>query len=363
METNGMAETPKRSRLVRRAGKLLIGFLVIMTVLTYLSRFVSERLMAKVSTGYCSAASLDESVEGTGVWAARETALYTTYYARRITKVYVRVGETVSEGEPLFAYDVATVDGGKEVSDRTVRAAERAVRKAEEAPENATDAAYAAHVLESARQALRYAQFTHAQTYAIQHGGVVRATFSGTVAACDLVAGKASVAGSTGFTIAPNGIALTLTVAEKEAGRIRLGDAVTLINDGKAETEPLTVEQMLPPDADGEVMVVCTGLGGRERLIGAKQEWRIEKRSDRYQTCVPVSALRQSGPDTYYVLVLGEKQTILGTQLVAERREVTLLKRDSSRAAVDGNIGERNRLITDSSKELKDGDYVALNHA
>lgn len=363
MERSGMAETPERKSFAKRAGVALLWFLAGMIALTYISRAVGESLMAEVKTGYASASTLDESVEGTGTWTVGETRLYTTYYTRRIIAVYVRPGQSVAAGDPLFAYDVSTVKGGKRVSDRKVYAAEKAVKKAESALEDAEDPLYAQSVLESARQALEYAKFTYAQTYALQNGGVVCATFSGTLVKCDLSVGKASAAGSTGFAIAPEGVAFTASVPAKEAERISIGDAVTLFDDGEEEAKTLTVAEIKAPDAEDKVTVVCAGDGGKERLTGAKQDWKVKKQSQKYHTCVPLTALRQSGPEQYYVLLLSEKETILGTQCIARAQEVKLLARDSRRAAVEGNVGERDRLITESTKEIKDGDYVVLQDA
>lgn len=358
METIAPAETPHTKSLARRAGKALIWFFVIALALTYLSRALGDSLKARVRVGYTSASMLDESVEGTGTWTVGETQLYTTYFVRRISQVYVKAGQRIEVGTPLFAYDVSTVSGKQAVSDNKLRAAKRALERAEAALETAEDPENAQRVVDSARQALLYAEFTYAQYDSIQNGGVVRATFSGTLVSCDLTAGKASVAGSTGFTVAPDGVAFSLRVPAKEAERIAPGDSVVLFDNGQKEDAPLTVESVSAPDAENNVTVLCAGDGGRERLIGAKQEWTIKKQSQKYNLCVPITALRQSGPDSYYVLVLSEKETILGTELYAAKVPVTLLARDSARAAVEGNLSERDKLITESSKELRDGDLV-----
>lgn len=363
METDSTAKTPKRRSLAKRAGIALLWFFFAMVVLTYISRALNESLKAEVQIGYLGASTLDESVEGTGMWTVGETQLYTTYYTRRIIQVYARPGQAIVEGDPLFAYDVSTVKGGKEVSDRKVSAAKRAVKKAEDALEDAEDPLYAESVLKSARQALEYAKFTYAQTDALQNGGVVCASFSGTLVKCDLSAGKSSTAGSTGFEIAPGGVAFTLTVTQKEAERIAVGDTVILYDDGKEETEPLTVSVVEAPNAEDRVTVVCAGDGGKERLSGAKQEWKIKRQSKKYNACVPLAALRQSGPDQYYVLVLTQKETILGPQQTVRAQTVKLLARDSTRAAIEGSVNEQDRLITTSSKELKDGDYVVQKDA
>ena len=118
------------------------------------------------------------------------------------------------------------------------------------------------------------------------------------------------------------------------------------------------MQEMKAPDAEDMVVILCAGDGGKARLTGAKQDWKIKKQSKKYNVCVPIAALRQSGPEQYYVLLLSEKETILGTQLIAKAQEVELIAHDGRRAAITGNIGEQDRLITVSSKELRDGDYV-----
>ena len=63
------------------------------------------------------------------------------------------------------------------------------------------------------------------------------------------------------------------------------------------------------------------------------------------------------------MLVLVEKQTILGAQLAAKRVNVELLAHDGSRAAVSGELTRDDKLISACSKEIKDGDLVVKNDA
>ena len=102
----------------KRIGRILIWFVVAMVALTFLSRAASDALKAKVSVGYTNAGSLDLSVSGSGKWVSGETQFFTTYFARRISKVFVKPGQAVTEGDSLFAYDVSTVTGGKKAPSR-----------------------------------------------------------------------------------------------------------------------------------------------------------------------------------------------------------------------------------------------------
>lgn len=345
----------------KKIGRAIIWFFAGMLALTFLSRAASDALKAKVSIGYVSNSALDLSLSGTGAWTPGGTLFFTTYYTRRITKVYVQPGQSIQQGDPLFAYDVGTVSGGKSVSDRKVKAAQKALDLAKANLENAADPAYAEATVENAERALEFVQFTYAQTYALQHGGVVRATFSGTLLSCDLSAGKASAAGESGLLISLGAPQFLIGIPAKQAEKISIGDAVCLYRDGKQEDKTAKVVSVSTPNAEGNVEVICRDDSGETRVIGAEQEWKIRKQSKPYNTCVPLEALRQGGANEYYVFVLTEKQTILGEQLVAEKVDVSLIAHDGSYAAVECSLTDDAKLITTCSKEIQDGDLVVKN--
>lgn len=362
MEEINRSEQVKKP-FVKRIGRAIIWFFVTMLALTFLSRAASDALKAKVSLGYLSASSLDQSLTGTGSWVSGNTQFYTTYYTRRISKLYIQPGQRVEEGDPLFSYDVSTVSSGKSASDRKVIAAQKALDKAKEEQKDAADPDLAARIVESAAQALDYARFTYAQTSALRSGGVVCATFSGTILSCDLAPGKASTSGETGLEVALGEPQFLLQVSAKEAERIALGDSVYLYQEGKQEKQPMEVIAVSAPDTEGKVSVRCTDQSGKTRTIGAAQEWKLKKQSGQYDTCVPLDALRQESSNDYYVLLLVEKQTILGTQLAAKKASVTLIAHDGTHAAVEGELTREDTLITICSKEIKDGDLVTKNDA
>ena len=178
---------------------------------------------------------------------------------------------------------------------------------------------------------------------------------------CDLVAGKASTSGVSGLEVALGTPELELRIPKKEAERIAVEDEIILLQDGKQEDETLLVRSISTPDADGIVTVLGGGSSGTERKIGGAQDWKIRKKSTQYDTCVPLEALRQGGGDIYYVFVIREISTILGTELEAEQVSVELLAHDEKRAAVTGELTSEDKLITTCSKEIQDGDLVVKN--
>ncbi len=75
---------------------------------------------------------------------------------------------------------------------------------------------------------------------------------------------------------------------------------------------------------------------------------------------VPVDALRQDGSGAAYVLTVGEEETILGPQAVAERVDVTLLLRDARFAAVSGSLSAGDRIIAFSERRIEEGERVEV---
>ena len=359
MEENNQSEHAQKPTS-KRIARALIWFFAAMLALTFLSRAASDALKAKVSVGYTSSTSIDLSVSGSGEWAGGEAQFFTTYFTRRISKVFVKPGQSIAQGDPLFAYDVSTVTGGKKVSEQKLVAAERALDKAKAALAKEPGSIFLQRTVENAGQALLFAQFTYEQYVALQNGGVVRASCAGTVISCDLVAGKPPVAGTSGLEIALGAPQLELRLPKKEAERVEIGDEITLISDGKPEDQTLHVRSISTPDANDIVTMLGDGNDDIERKIGGSQDWKIRNKSGQYDTCVPLEALRQGGGDTYYVFVIREVATILGTELEVQRVEVDLLAHDDTRAAVDAELTSEDRLITACSKEISDGDRVVL---
>ena len=61
------------------------------------------------------------------------------------------------------------------------------------------------------------------------------------------------------------------------------------------------------------------------------------------------------------MLVVTEKETVLGEELIAKRIDVRVEKRDGEYAAVtDGVLARNDKIIIDSNKTVEDGDRVRL---
>lgn len=91
------------------------------------------------------------------------------------------------------------------------------------------------------------------------------------------------------------------------------------------------------------------------------EEIVVSSKSRKYGTCVPLAALRQGDGNSYYVLVVTEKETVLGKELIVKKVDVKIEKRDGEYAAVtEGALGRNDKIIIDSNKTIEDGDRVRL---
>ena len=85
----------------------------------------------------------------------------------------------------------------------------------------------------------------------------------------------------------------------------------------------------------------------------------IRKRTQNYDLLIPLSALRKDNY-SYYVYIIEQSEGALGAETTVARMDVSLLEQDSTRAAVRGGIGPRDRIVARGDRELHDGDRVRV---
>ena len=96
-----------------------------------------------------------------------------------------------------------------------------------------------------------------------------------------------------------------------------------------------------------------------EGTPGMRATVTMTKSSDRYEMVIPSNSLRQTN-GMYYVLVATTKQTTMGEQVVVERKDVVVLDKNQSQAAVEGPIELSDQIVITSSKPIEAGDRVRL---
>ena len=142
---------------------------------------------------------------------------------------------------------------------------------------------------------------------------------------------------------------------------VKQGQAVALNLGASGIIENLTIDSISKSDDNPDNLKVTVVLPVGIGEIDDSGEIIVSSKSKKYGTCVPLQALRQGDGDSYYVLVVTEKETVLGEELTANKVDVKVEKRDGEYAAVpDGVLGRNDKIIIDSNKTVEDGDRVRL---
>ncbi len=98
-----------------------------------------------------------------------------------------------------------------------------------------------------------------------------------------------------------------------------------------------------------------------EYILGEKANFKVTTESEQFDQCIPIQALREDNFGNY-VLITREQEDILGTLLVAERINVTILDKGSRTVAVDGALSPKSQVIIDSNKNINAGDRVRIDY-
>lgn len=155
------------------------------------------------------------------------------------------------------------------------------------------------------------------------------------------------------------GFAFTAKLPEKEAQNLHVGDKGTLnySAEGKKRTADATVTAISPTDEEGNVTITAQLGEGNFGVGTASME--ITRQSEQYGSVLPLSALRNDSKGDF-VLVMQEKKTVMGNVQTAMRVPVQVLDKDSDKMAVESSLLPEDKIITDSSKPISEGDKVRL---
>ena len=90
----------------KTALKALLVFVAVMLILTLTSRALSEMSVALVSVTLPQRGTLERAVTADGTLTTGEEVPFWMGTVYRVSEIYVRVGDTIEAGDPLFAFDI-----------------------------------------------------------------------------------------------------------------------------------------------------------------------------------------------------------------------------------------------------------------
>lgn len=191
-----------------------------------------------------------------------------------------------------------------------------------------------------------------------ENEGKVTALVPGIVYDITLEAGKQSGVDHY-ITISTGGYGLLAIVPKNEGEYVSIGDSMDLTARGKEDKIDAKVEGIrFATDVQGnEQTEITTTMPEGDYIPGATLEVKISNKSDLYNICIPIAAIRQDGFGSY-VLKTQPKSTVLGEELLAVRVPITILEKDATMAAIDASLSRDDNIIISSNKNIVEGNRV-----
>lgn len=191
-------------------------------------------------------------------------------------------------------------------------------------------------------------------------GGKVTAPSDGLVTKVNVTTGEATTE-DTAIRISDQsaGYKFTATLDKSDAKFLAKDDKVTLDLGNGTSVEGLKIQSIDVSQEDKNSYELTVSIPAKVKKIGTIATLKVEKASKKYDTCVPLTALHSDG-NKYYVYVINEKDTILGTETAVDKVQVEILDKNNEQAAIDGAFSWDQKFVLTSSKTLRDGDRVRL---
>lgn len=191
-------------------------------------------------------------------------------------------------------------------------------------------------------------------------GGKVTAPSDGLVTKVNATTGEATTE-DTAIRISDQsaGYKFAATLDKSDAKFLAKDDKVTLDLGNGTSVEGLKIQSIDVSQEDKNSYELTVSIPAKVKKIGTIATLKVEKASKKYDTCVPLTALHSDG-DKYYVYVINEKDTILGTETAVDKVQVEILDKNNEQAAIDGAFSWDQKFVLTSSKTLRDGDRVRL---
>ena len=417
-------KSKENKTLQQKALKILGYFLVLMFILTILSRFADSLLIPIVKTETSKGMTITHEVEANGSIIQNREEGIDVIENLKVSHVNVYPGSEIKEGDTLFEIDLtdlksqiqqveneisekeknlsrATEDYNLAVSrqDKIIsdaldayKEAENLVNKYNNASEeekqsldkeaieydyNLKKTAYNQAVndkssnllmekraLEDVKEAANTDELKKKLENLKKIEGAEGKFVSekeGIVTNVAVVAGDVTSAGSAVYLAdKESGYKFVAELSKDLKKYAKQGQSVVLkIGNSNNEIGDLTIDSISKGEDDNYKVSVLLPTGVGE--IGDGGNLTLSSKSKKYQVCVPLEALHQEGQDKYYILVVGEEDTILGTEKVAVRVDVSIAdKNDTYAALTEGTISNSQKIIVSSNKTIKEGDRVRL---
>ena len=128
--------------------------------------------------------------------------------------------------------------------------------------------------------------------------------------------------------------------------------------DGSTQKADVEIHSISTPDESDQVLVTAV-LPEGDYTSGMPAQLFLSRKSETYQNCLPLTALRSDSSGDH-VFVLRKQSSVLGTEWVIARVDITVKERDSQMMYVDGALTYSDQVVISSNKIISEGDRVRI---
>ena len=128
--------------------------------------------------------------------------------------------------------------------------------------------------------------------------------------------------------------------------------------DGSTQKADVEIHSISTPDESDQVLVTAV-LPEGSYTSGMPAQLFLSRKSETYQNCLPLTALRSDSSGDH-VFVLRKQSSVLGTEWVIARVDITVKERDSQMMYVDGALTYSDQVVISSNKIISEGDRVRI---
>lgn len=376
-------------------------FLGVMAACTVLSRIAASFTVAQVTVTNPSSRSIEHIVTSNGRVEKNLELAVVTEPNILIKSILVQQGQHVDKDTILLQLDMdslqeqidvltvqmnqlqTAIDRAQEDYNQTVKANQKAVYQAQqklktakknntdvEAAQETYDAACAAQQeqVKMAKRTLEDAEAAFSNNLPEQRRrlnklkeqyGRVYAPAEGVITSILTSVGQKTT-DTAAVTMTDNsaGLRFMAQITKEDSAYVAVGDAVTLDASGQEITD-LHIDT-IEADETGEILTVTVLLPAGKLSLGQSASLTVTRTSERFPCTVPLTAIFQEN-NKNFVYIIDTEDTVLGTQTVARKIDVTVLDKNNSYAALEQNVLDSNiQIITDMDRYVEDGDTVRL---
>jgi multidrug resistance efflux pump len=189
----------------------------------------------------------------------------------------------------------------------------------------------------------------------LEENGEVSADIDGMVTALDIEP-KTTISGSEKVAITPSCSVFIGNFDKDYMEYVQTGDKISCQLTGyKKAIEGEVID--IAYNGEGDCYTVTAKLPDEKFAPGITGHFTINKSSDKYDNCIPLTALRSDNSGDY-VLVMRETNTVLGKEYEAYRINVIVQKKDFQTAVINEVLGYDDEVIIGSNRNVMEGDRV-----